>query len=98
LFSNCQLTPLPSWVPVSYGASVVYDVVIFLLSLARMRRTEVLRDSPVGRKLYIDGLIYVAVAAAVNTTVFVVLLLPDSSFLFLKPSVVPFSIVVTVGI
>jgi hypothetical protein len=84
-------------VSVSYGASVVYDVVVFLLALARLHRAELLRDSPFGRKLCIDSLLYVAVAAAVNTTVFIVLLLPDS-FQFLKPSVVPFSVVVTVSI
>jgi hypothetical protein len=75
----------------------VYDVVIFFLTLVRLRSTEMIQDSPVGRKLYVDGLLYVAVAAAVNTAIVVIQLLPDS-FQFLKPSVVPFSIVVTVSI
>jgi hypothetical protein len=81
----------------SYGSTVLYDVVVFFLTLVRLRSAALLNDSAIGRKLYIDSMVYVAVAAALNTTVVVVQLLPEN-YHFLKPTVVPFSVVVTVRI
>jgi hypothetical protein len=95
LFSNCVLGDLVPWAPISYASSVVYDVAIFLLTLARLKSPN-LKNSPISRQIYLDSLFYVAVTAAVNITVVTFQALPDR-FELLKPTVVPFSTVVTVG-
>jgi hypothetical protein len=94
LFSNCQFLDLVSWAPISYFSSVIYDLAIFGLTLAKLK-SENLNGSPYCRRLYLDSLFYVAVTGAVNIMVPSVEALPPR-FNLLKPNFVPFSTVVTV--
>ncbi|EIN08712.1 hypothetical protein PUNSTDRAFT_133898 [Punctularia strigosozonata HHB-11173 SS5] len=96
LFTNCMFKPLPSWASICYGASVVYDLAVFILSLVKLK-SRGLRESAVSQKVYKDSLVYVAAAAAMNITVLVIEALPES-FNLIKPTVVPFSAVVTVSV
>jgi hypothetical protein len=94
LFSNCQFLDLVSWAPISYFSSVIYDLAIFGLTLAKLK-SENLNGSPYCRRLYLDSLFYVAVTGAANIMVASVEALPPR-FNLLKPNFVPFSTVVTV--
>ncbi|EIN08713.1 hypothetical protein PUNSTDRAFT_133899 [Punctularia strigosozonata HHB-11173 SS5] len=93
LFSNCILVDLVPWAPISYASSVVYDVVIFIMTLAKLK-SPTLKDSAISRQIYRDSLLYMATTAAMNITVVSIQALPDS-FELLKPTVVPFSTVIT---
>ncbi|EIN08750.1 hypothetical protein PUNSTDRAFT_52234 [Punctularia strigosozonata HHB-11173 SS5] len=94
LFSNCQFEDLVSWAPISFFSSVVFDLVVFLLTLAKLKNQD-LKDSPYGRRVYLDSLLYVAATVGVNLMVAIVEALP-ARYNPLKSNVVPFSTVITV--
>lgn len=72
----------------------MFDLVVFLLTLAKLKSQD-LKGSPYGRRVYLDSLLYVAATVGVNLMVAIVEALP-ARYNLLKPNVVPFSTVITV--
>ncbi|KAI0635110.1 hypothetical protein C8Q77DRAFT_1217046 [Trametes polyzona] len=92
--SNCQMHPIVSWAPISYGSSVLFDTTILLLTLAKLPR-NLTHKSPVGRQIFRDTLMYFSITAVTNIVVLSIQAL-GSAHTLLKPAVVPFSTIMTV--
>jgi len=94
--SNCQMGPIVSWAPVSYASSVGFDVIVVLLTIAKLNaNTGNFSKSAISKQIYRDNLLYFIIAAATNITVLTIQGL-DDSFALIKPTAVPFSTVITV--
>ncbi|KAF7346968.1 hypothetical protein MVEN_01449600 [Mycena venus] len=94
--SNCQMQPIVSWAPISYASSVGFDVIVLLLTVAKLKaNTGNFGRSEISKQIYRDNLIYFLVTAATNITVLTIQGL-DDSFALVKPTAVPFSTVITV--
>jgi hypothetical protein len=68
--SNCILHPTAKWNPVSFGSSVLFDCVILVLTMLKVRPQTDTRSAVVQR-LYHDSLWYFGVTAAANVPVYV---------------------------
>lgn len=94
--SNCQMHPIVSWAPISYGSSVVFDVIVLALTFAKLgANTGTFERSSISKQIYRDNLTYFLVTAATNIAVLSIQALGDS-FALVKPTAVPFSTVITV--
>ncbi|EKM53129.1 uncharacterized protein PHACADRAFT_259306 [Phanerochaete carnosa HHB-10118-sp] len=91
--SNCQMHPIVSWAPMSFGSSVLFDSTILLLTIAKLPRTRTTR-SHVGRQIFRDTLMYFALTTVTNVVVLSIQALGEAHAM-LKPTAVPFSTVVT---
>lgn len=90
--------PIVSWAPVSYASSVGFDVIVVLLTIAKLNaNTDNFSKSAISKQIYRDNLLYFIVAAATNITVLTIQGL-DDNFALVKPTAVPFSTVITVSI
>lgn len=87
------MQPIVSWAPISFGSSVAFDVVILLLTLARIRADRIL-TSKIGRQIYHDSLVYFVATAVTNITVLSIQAL-GHEYDMIKPAAVPFSTVIT---
>lgn len=76
-----------AWAPVCYASSVVFDLVILILSLIKIRANVA---SGVGGILYRDSVVYFFATAITNTVVLAIQAL-GSNFALVKPAVIPFS-------
>jgi hypothetical protein len=63
--SNCQLHPVASWNPISFGSSVVFDCVVLGLTVLKLRQNFGAR-STVQKQLYKDNLLYFVIVTATN--------------------------------
>ncbi|KAJ7758203.1 hypothetical protein DFH07DRAFT_958549 [Mycena maculata] len=94
--SNCQMKDIVSWAPISYASSVGFDVVILLLTVAKLdANASSFAQSVVSKQIYRDNLLYFFVTAVTNISVLSIQAL-DSSDALIKPTAVPFSTVITV--
>ncbi|KAF7371250.1 hypothetical protein MSAN_00760800 [Mycena sanguinolenta] len=92
--SNCQMKSIVSWAPISYASSVGFDVIVLLLTVAKLNPNMGER-SAISQQIYRDNLLYFLLTAATNITVLTIQGL-DDSFALIKPTAVPFSTVITV--
>lgn len=92
--SNCQPDPIKNWAPISYASSVLYDIVILILTLWKLRANR-MPGSAVGKQIYWDSVAYFLATASANITVLVVQSLGTKHEL-LKPAIIPLSTVMTV--
>lgn len=93
--SNCQFIPIPSWVAISYASSVVFDISIVALSILRLQDTR--SSSAIGRQIYYDNLVYFIIVTSSNIVALAVQSL-SKDYQLLKPTVVPFSTLMTAAI
>jgi len=94
--SNCQMQPIVAWAPISYGSSVCFDIIILILTVAKLKANAgSFGQSSISKQIYRDNLLYFLLTAATNVTVLSIQGL-DDSFALIKPTAVPFSTVVTV--
>jgi len=91
--SNCQLQPVAVWNPISFGSSVMFDIVVLILTLLKLRSQMDMR-SAVGRRLYRDSMTYFVITTITNLVVLIINALPNQ-FALIKPAVEPFSTVIT---
>ncbi|KZT21266.1 hypothetical protein NEOLEDRAFT_767695 [Neolentinus lepideus HHB14362 ss-1] len=89
--SNCQIHPIISWAPISYGSSVAFDAVILCLTLVKLNGEKTVR-SKVGKLIYQDSLLYFSLTTVTNVTILAIQAL-GSAHDMLKPTAVPFSTV-----
>lgn len=89
------MQPIVSWAPIGYASSVGFDVVILILTLAKVNADR-MQQSSVGRQIYRDSVLYFLATAITNITVLSIQGLgPEHDMI--KPTAVPFSTVVTVS-
>jgi hypothetical protein len=62
--SNCQLHAIVSWNPISFASSVVFDMVVLVLTMLKLRAAG--SRSPVHQQLYNDNLAYFVITTATN--------------------------------
>jgi hypothetical protein len=92
------MNPIVSWAPISYASSVGFDVIVLLLTIAKLRANNGnFGKSAISKQIYRDNLLYFVVTAATNIAVLTIQGL-DDSFALIKPTAVPFSTVITVSI
>ena len=84
--SNCQMLPIITWAPICYASSVVFDIVILIFSLTKLKA----HTSGVGFVVYRDSLMYFFATAITNIAVLTVQAL-GSKYNLIKPAAVPFS-------
>ena len=89
--SNCQMEPIVSWAPICNASSVLFDMVILILTLWKVGSNH---GSRVGYLIYRDSVVYFLFTAVTNTVVLVIQSL-GSSWALTKPAVLPFSTVIT---
>ncbi|KAG6884552.1 hypothetical protein C0993_010147 [Termitomyces sp. T159_Od127] len=90
--SNCQMHPIVSWAPISYGSSVVFDATVLIFTLAKLHGNL---KSQVTKRIYTDNLAYFLLTAVTNVTVLSIQAL-GSAHDMIKPTAVPFSTLMTV--
>ncbi|KAG6811267.1 hypothetical protein H0H92_008260 [Tricholoma furcatifolium] len=93
--SNCQMHPIVSWAPISYGSSVAFDTVVLVFTLAKLHGNLATTKSKVGKQIYRDNLVYFLLTAVTNITVLSIQAL-GPAFDMIKPTAVPFSTLMTV--
>jgi hypothetical protein len=85
------MLPIVTWAPVCYASSVVFDLVILILSLTKLKANA----SGVGFIVYRDSLMYFFVTTITNVAVLAVQAL-GSKYALVKPTAVSFSPVMVV--
>ncbi|EIN08724.1 hypothetical protein PUNSTDRAFT_143460 [Punctularia strigosozonata HHB-11173 SS5] len=98
--SNCQMADIVSWAPISYASHVAFDVIILVLTVAKLTTNAgggfgAHKQSAISRQIYRDNLFYFLATTATNITVLSIQAL-DDSYALIKPTAVPFSTVITV--
>jgi hypothetical protein len=91
--SNCQILPIVQWAPVCYASSVLFDIVIVIFSLIKLKANTSATTSGVGYIAYRDSLLYFFATAITNIAVLAIQALGQNSAL-IKPAAVPFSTVI----
>jgi len=69
--SNCLLNGVPTWDPISFASSVVFDSVILFLTFIKLREDEA-RNSVVGNQILRDNFIYFSIVSITNVVVLVI--------------------------
>ncbi|EKM53114.1 uncharacterized protein PHACADRAFT_197544 [Phanerochaete carnosa HHB-10118-sp] len=93
LGSNCQMHPIVSWAPISFGSSVLFDSTILLLTIAKLPRTWTTK-SHIGRQIFRDTLMYFTLSTVTNIVVLSIQALGEAHAM-IKPTAVPFATVMT---
>lgn len=86
--------PIVSWAPISYASSVLFDTVVLVLTLLKLR-PALMAKSYVSRQIFRDTLMYFAITAVTNIVVLSIQSLGEAHTM-IKPTAVPFSTVMTV--
>lgn len=81
------MLPIVPWAPLCYASSVLFDAVILIFSLIKIKANIA---SPVGYVVYRDSLLYFFATALTNIVVLTIQAL-GPSFYLVKPAVIPFS-------
>jgi hypothetical protein len=89
--SNCKMLPIVTWAPICYASSVIFDLVILIFSLTKLKA----HASGVGFVVYRDSLLYFFATAITNIAVLAVQAL-GSKYALVKPTAVGFSTVMVV--
>jgi hypothetical protein len=89
--SNCKMLPIVTWAPVCYASSVIFDLVILIFSLTKLKA----HASGVGFVVYRDSLLYFFATAITNIAVLAVQAL-GSKYALVKPTAVGFSTLMVV--
>ncbi|KAF8519835.1 hypothetical protein JB92DRAFT_2786475 [Gautieria morchelliformis] len=89
--SNCQIQPIVAWAPICNASSVLFDLVILILTISRIGHQ---RGSRVRYLIYRDGLIYFLFTTVMNIVVLVIQAL-GPSWALTKAAVLPFSTIIT---
>jgi hypothetical protein len=64
--SNCQMKPIVSWAPISYASSVLFDVVVLILTMLKLSSNFGAKRSEVNKQLYKDNLMYFIITTGTN--------------------------------
>lgn len=91
--SNCQMQPVPSWSPIGFASSVIFDTVVLILGLLRLHG-NVVGTSKVSRQIYQDNIMYFLLVTCTNIVVLAIQSLP-SSYDLVKPNALPYATLIT---
>jgi hypothetical protein len=94
IFSNCIMGDIPKWGTISFASTVVFDLVILVLTLLKLR-AQTYQQSKLGFVVYRDSLVYFLCTAVTNIVVLSFQAL-DESQATLKPMVLPLSTIISV--
>ncbi|KAH9487382.1 hypothetical protein JR316_0001457 [Psilocybe cubensis] len=91
--SNCILHPVPSWQPLPFASSVLYDVVVLVLTLVKLRGDRIKAYS-IGSQIRGDNVLYFVIVTATNIAALVINSLgPEHDDI--KPVALPFPTLLT---
>lgn len=87
------MMPVPSWSPIGFASSVIFDCVILVLGLAKLQGNMSV-SSQVSRRIYQDNIVYFILVTCTNIIVLAIQALP-ASYDLVKPNALPYSTVIT---
>lgn len=91
--SNCILHPVPTWQPLPFASSVLYDVVVLILTLAKLRGDRIKAFS-IGSQILEDNILYFVIVTATNIAALVINCL-GAEHDDIKPVALPFPTLMT---